>query len=202
MILLQNFTGDNSISGIRKISTDMNFLYSYCDLTDVDNMLLTQSGSADRRLEILNVRALIKECGLDLKITYKKRKPIVENGFISISHSDSLAAIVWHPTKEYAIDIEEFSGRTERISKRAFSETELNFATNDSFKLNILWNIKECVYKLANIQGLDFKAQIKVEPFVENSQIKASLITAENTKEFIFNSGTILNHSFVWGCEV
>lgn len=201
MLILENFAGEKTVSGIRKITDNIEFLYSYCNLTDVDNMLISQSGSLGRRLEILNVRALIKECGLDLKITYKQRKPIVQNGFIGISHSDSLAAIVWHPEKEIAIDIEEIGERIMRISRRAFSDSELKFANNDLIKLNLLWNTKECVYKLSGIKGVDFKQQIRVLPFDSIGEIRAELISDSVTRSFKFNSSTILNQSLVWGSE-
>jgi hypothetical protein len=202
MILLENFCDKNAISGIRKITNDVNFLYAYCELTDVDNMILSQSGSLYRRLEILNVRALVKELGIKTSISYKHRKPICPNGFISISHSDSLAAIIWSPETEYAIDIEEVSSRITRIAKRAFSDSELEFAGNDLLKLNLLWNCKECVYKLAEIKGLDFKAQIRVFPFVENGKLSAELKTNDLTRRFEFDYGEISNHSFVWGKEI
>ncbi len=201
MILLQEFSPKPSVSGIRKITDDVNFLYSYCELSDVDNMILSQSGSLGRRLEILNVRALIKELGLNINITYKSRKPQCENGFISISHSDSLAAVIWSPDAEIAIDIEEINSRITRIAQRAFSVPELDFANGDLLKLNLLWNCKECVYKLAEIKGLDFKQQIKVLPFDESGKINAELFHNEKTSFFEFEYGELLNHSFVWGKE-
>ena len=45
MCVLKNFVQGKAISGIKEISKDLNYLYSYCDLTAVDNMLLMQSGS-------------------------------------------------------------------------------------------------------------------------------------------------------------
>lgn len=202
MLILENFGEEKTVSGVRKITDDIEFLYSYCNLTDIDNMLISESGSLDRRLEILNVRALIKECGLDLSITYKQRKPIVQNGFIGISHSDTLAAIIWHPEKEIAIDVEELGERIKRISHRAFSDSELEFANNDLLKLNLLWNTKECVYKLIGIKGVDFKKQIRVLPFDNNNEIRAELISDSEPKYFNFNSSTVLNNSLVWGSEV
>ncbi|MCK9256162.1 MAG: 4'-phosphopantetheinyl transferase superfamily protein [Bacteroidales bacterium] len=202
MFELKNFVPGKAVSGIREISKDIKYLYSYCDLTDVDNMLLMQSGSLSRRLEILNTRALIKDCGLNLSITYKNRKPLVENGFISISHSDSLVAFVWNLDFEITIDIEEIGERIKRISKRAFSENELNFANNELIKLNLLWNVKESVYKLANIKGLEFKTQINVLPFTDIENIKAELISSNKKRNFLFQGKILNNHSLVFGREI
>jgi hypothetical protein len=202
MILLKDFCKDDAVCGIRKITTDLNFLYNYCDLTDVDNMILSQSGSSTRRLELLNVRALIKELNLNLSITYKARKPVCNNGFIGISHSDSLVAVIWSEKSRFAIDIEEISDRITRIAKRAFSQDELDFADNNTEKLNLLWNCKECVYKLANIVGLDFKQQIKVIPFLENERIICELTHDNIISVYQFEYGIILNHTFVWGKQI
>jgi len=202
MILLENFSIKPSISGIRKISNDINFLYSFCDLSDVDNMILSHSSSLHRRLEILNVRALIKELGLNLKITYKNRKPICDNGYISISHSDSLAAVIWNPETEYAVDIEEISPRMTRIAYRAFSEKELAFANNDIRLLTILWNCKECVYKIGGNKAVEFREQINVLPFHEGEKIYCELTENNKISTFEFESGLILNHSYVWGKQI
>jgi len=202
MILLENFSIKPSISGICKISNDIDFLYSFCDLSDVDNMIISHSASLHRRLEILNVRALIKELGLNLKITYKNRKPICDNGYISISHSDSLAAVIWNPETEYAVDIEEISPRMTRIAYRAFSEKELAFANNDIRLLTILWNCKECVYKIAGNKAVEFREQINVLPFREGEKIYCELTENNKISTFEFESGLISNHSYVWGKQI
>lgn len=202
MIVLKNFVKANSVSAVRTISKDIEELYAFCTLSDVDNMILMQSGSLDRRLEILNVRALIKECGLNLNITYKKRKPQVQNGYISISHSDSLVAIVWNSDFEIAVDIEEIGERIIRISKRAFSEKELEFANNNLINLHLMWGVKECVYKLAEVQGLEFKSQIHIYPFSENEKIKAELYHQGVTRKFLCDYQIVENHCLTWGNEV
>jgi len=202
MILLSNFCGHNTVSGIRKISKDEKELYSFCDLTDVDNMILSHS-SLHRRLEILNVRALIKELGLNIKIHYKARKPICNHGFISITHSDDLAAVIWSKDTEYSVDIEKISSRMIRISKRAFSEKELEFSGTDLFKLTIMWNCKECIYKLANETGLDFRNQLQVMPFSSSENIICNYTDSRNVvKTFSFQYGKILDHTYVWGKQI
>jgi len=202
MILVENFCKKPSVSGINNISSDIDSLYSFCDLSDVDNMIISHSASLHRRLEILNVRALIKELGLDIKITYKNRKPICESGFISISHSDSLVAVIWNPDTEYAVDIEEISPRMTRIAYRAFSEKELAFANNDITKLTLLWNCKECVYKIAGNKAVEFREQINVLPFREGEKIYCELTDNNIISSFEFESGLISNHSFVWGKQI
>ncbi|MDD3740947.1 MAG: 4'-phosphopantetheinyl transferase superfamily protein [Bacteroidales bacterium] len=202
MLLVSNFSGQNSVSGIRKITQNEKELYEYCDLSDVDNMILSHS-SLGRRLEILNVRALIKELGLNIKIHYKDRKPICDDGFISISHSDDLACVIWSRDTEYSVDIEKISSRMLRISNRAFSDEELSFAGKDLRKMTILWNCKECVYKLANSKGINFKQQIQVLPFSENGKIICNYFCDSNCqKTYKFDYKQVLDHTYVWGKQI
>ncbi|HOZ29469.1 MAG TPA: 4'-phosphopantetheinyl transferase superfamily protein [Bacteroidales bacterium] len=202
MILVSNFSNEDSISGIREITKNEIELYSFCNLSDVDNMILSHS-SLNRRLEILNVRALIKELRLDIKIHYKERKPICSDGFISITHSDDLAAVIWSRNTEYSIDIERISPRLLRIAKRAFSETELEFALADLIKLSLLWNCKECVYKLANDKGMNFQKQIQVQPFSNIKEILCHYIDNKGNKRiYRFSGGQILDHTYVWGKQI
>ena len=111
-------------------------------------------------------------------------------------------AFVWNLDFEITIDIEEIGERIKRISKRAFSENELNFANNELIKLNLLWNVKESVYKLANIKGLEFKTQINVLPFTDIENIKAELISSNKKRNFLFQGKILNNHSLVFGREI
>ena len=198
-LLKQIFDNGESLLGIRKIDSDENQLTGYCSLNDVDNVILNDCSSVERRLEILNVRALIKDLGLDLKITYKHRKPIANFGKISISHSDSLVAVIWSKSFEYAIDIEEVAERITRISKRAFSNSELEFAEGNLIKLNLMWNCKESVYKIAENKGLSFKEQIRVHPFADDKKIMCEMIIENEKSFFEFEYGMLENHTFVYG---
>jgi len=150
----KKYIDENSVLAITKIDKNEHKLRNICNLSDVDLFLLEHSSSTQRRLEILNVRFLLKEIGISENITYKNRKPIIENGFISISHSDKYAGIIYSRNSQYSIDIEELDGRILRISKRAFNDKELDISKNDITVLNHFWNAKECVYKLAGTKGI------------------------------------------------
>jgi phosphopantetheinyl transferase len=179
----KKYIDENSVLAITKIDKNEHKLRNICNLSDIDLFLLEHSSSTQRRLEILNVRFLLKEIGISENITYKNRKPIIENGFISISHSDKYAGIIYSRNSQYSIDIEELDGRILRISKRAFNDKELDISKNDITVLNHFWNAKECVYKLAGTKGIEFKTQILLEEF-------------NNTKSAIFSLNTISNKTY------
>lgn len=190
---------NHTVLGIKKIENDEMFLRNACELTDVDLFILQNSSSQQRRLEILNVRYLLKLLKIKTSITYKKRKPISSNGYISISHSEKFVSLIWSENKQYSIDIEELDGRIIRISKRAFNEFELSWAKNNPIKLNYLWNAKECIYKLSENKGLEFKTQIRLHNYseIENSSI-FKLFTENKTEFFKIFFDTFNNHTLAY----
>ena len=133
-----------------------------CNLTDEDNHVIERCSADKRRIELLAVRTLLKTTGINQNIHYNDRKPYLDNGYISISHSSNIAAIIFNPDFPVGIDIETISPRIRRIATRAFSESELAAADDDLEKLTVLWNCKECVFKLANDEGIDFRNKIEV----------------------------------------
>ncbi len=198
-VIITNFASQKSLSGIWEISESECALRNLCSLTDYDKNLLENIGSELRRKEILAVRALIKHLNPKIHIKYQNRKPVCNIGNISISHSDTLAAIVWHPTKKTTVDIEQINDRIHRIAHKAFSQDEIGFANNITERLTKLWSCKECVYKLADIQGVDFIKQIFVSEFKQNTDIKCQLKTSSKLIEYNFKQMNIKNHVLVWG---
>lgn len=200
-LLLKKLNQDNSVLGIWEMTEDENSLLSLCNLTNEDIDLLDRIKSKTRRIEILATRVLIKSLDLDISINYEGRKPICNNGFISISHSDELVCIIWHPNLQTTIDIERIDERIARISKRAFSDSELAFASNDLKILTILWNCKEAVYKICNKQVVDFKLHIKVLPFKLGDKISCEFINNNTITNFEFYYSDISNQTYVWGLK-
>ncbi len=198
-LIKQTFSDNNSLSGIWKITESEDSLRNLCNLTDYDKELLQNISNEHRRKEILAVRALLKCLNPELSITYNDRKPICNKGFISITHSDNFAAIIWHPSKKVAIDIEHINDRIKRIAKRAFNDKELEFAEGNTEILTTIWSCKECVFKLVDISGIDFKKQIFISDIDDNHNIKCKLLVGLKESHFYFHHKIIDNHILVWG---
>ena len=137
-------------------------LHAMCDLCDEDLCRIDNCKAPKRRIELLSVRALLKAVGINQTIHYNDSKPYLDNGYISISHSADIAAIIYNPDYPVGIDIEKISPRIQRIATRAFSDEEIAVANGDLEKLTILWNCKECVFKLADDEGIDFCEMISI----------------------------------------
>ncbi|MDL2262000.1 4'-phosphopantetheinyl transferase superfamily protein [Bacteroidales bacterium OttesenSCG-928-I21] len=202
-LILKNFSNNDAVSGIWKILETEAELLQLCNLNDYDKELLKKTSSSSRRLEILAVRAIINELELSLSIKYKDGKPICSNGYISISHSKDFAVIVWHQYKKLGVDIEKIDKRLYKIAERAFSEEELLFANKDLKKLCLLWNCKECVFKLFDNQDIEFKAQIKVMPFEIELNDKIICEFYGNDDKIIFELSflQIEDNTLVWGID-
>ena len=193
-------------------------LRAMCDLTDEDNNLIERCAAQKRRIELLAVRALLKAVGINQTIHYNDRKPYLDEGYISISHSANMAAIIYNPNYPVGIDIETIAPRIRHIAERVFSDTELAAAADDIEKLNILWNCKECVFKLANDEGIDFSEMIGVDiPLPETlpelshevlpelvegcriAHIGCTLTKSGHAKHFSFSAMKIEGNTVVWG---
>ena len=138
-------------------------LRAMCDLCDEDLCRIDNCKAPKRRIELLSVRALLKAVGINQTIHYSDSKPYLDNGYISISHSADIAAIIYNLDYPVGIDIEKISPRIQRIATRAFSDEEIAVANGDLEKLTILWNCKECVFKLADDEGIDFREMISIQ---------------------------------------
>jgi phosphopantetheinyl transferase len=106
----------------------------------------------------------------EIKIAYDDYgKPFLESSSdsISVSHSGDFSAAIVSHDKTVGIDIEKVSSRIERIREKFLSPEELAGITgNHSLEmLYICWGAKESLYKLNGNPGLDFKKDIRIEPF-------------------------------------
>lgn len=198
-LIITDFANENSRSGVWEICEPEIELLKNCNLTDYDKFLLQEIKSEQRKIEFLSVRALINYLIPEIAIEYDDRRPVCNKGYIGISHSNNYAAVIWNPEKRPTIDIEEIDDRIKRIANRAFNEAEIKFANNNIETLTLIWSCKECIYKIANIKGLDFKKQIFVSDFTDNQKIKCTLKTKTGEQSFLLNKKLLLGQSLVWG---
>ena len=191
-------------------------LRTLCDLSDEDLRIIDSCKSNSRHIELLSVRALLKAVGIHQTIHYDDCRPYLDEGYISISHSSDVAAIIYSPDHPVAIDIEHIDPRIQIVAKRMFSDEELAAANGDLEKLTILWNCKECVFKLAQDDGIDFRKMIEVDlsydfsfqdnsskenPIVHNPIIHCTLKKSGSTKHFSFSAMKFEDNMVAWGRE-
>ena len=212
LLIQSHILPDKSLVAFWKMEETEEQLRAMCNLTDEDNDIIERCSANKRRIELLAVRALLKAVGINQTIHYSDRKPYLDEGYISISHSANIAAIIYNPDFPVGIDIETVAPRIRRIASRAFSENELAAAEDDLEKLTVLWNCKECVFKLANDDGIDFREMIEVvlpSNFSfqynfnkEKSIIHCTLNKSGQTRHFALEAMKIEENTVVWGVEM
>ena len=151
-----------------------------------------------RKKEFLSSRLLLNELLPNIPIAYNTYgAPEVENdNFISISHSENLAAIIISKTK-VGLDIEKISEKPLRLSSKFISKDHHNPLSEEEGTL--IWCCKEAIFKWHQKGNLDFIKDIIIQPFLieERGKIKAEfknkLLTLFYTK--------INSHFLVYVCD-
>jgi phosphopantetheinyl transferase len=167
-------TEENSIINIEK--NGINFFLSRKKLFHLDEVFLFEKEknslsnfkNLSRMSEFLGIRDLRNRFFTDSEINYTDEgKPYLSNSsdFISISHSTNFLALATAPYP-IGIDIEECNERILKLKDRFLSETEKMIVnTNDISSLTAAWCIKEALFKLGKVKGVDFKKDLIIEKF-------------------------------------
>ena len=127
---------------------------------------------------------------------------------ISISHTDGMVA-VQISNQPTGVDVEKISGRVAKIAHKFLSPTELKAIDikNQLLHMYAYWGAKETIYKIYGRKRLDFKKDIRIEPFKieKKGSIKANLKTKEaisfNLDYFIYNAPNQNKYMVVKFCE-
>ena len=178
--------------GIWEISESINELKAL-----IKGVKLDQIKSQKRKLEILAVRALLKEMCGNVKLSYNKfGAPVLDNNNkISISHSKQLVAIILSELKS-SIDTEMISKRILKIKDKFISKNDnINESQED---LTIAWSTKECIFKWHQKGNLNFKDDISIKS-IDHSTKKIEVSFDKNL--FILNFLKINNHILVYVCK-
>ncbi len=127
-----------------------------------------------RRVEYLAIRVLLCELTGEEKCVgyHPSGKPyLIDASYqVSISHTHGWAAVILHPTRRVAIDIERINDRAKRLRERFLNENEL-LASPEGFSeiyAVLCWSAKESLYKRIDYQGADFRDELHLERFEMN----------------------------------
>ena len=89
---------------------------------------------------------------------YEADRPVLQRGFISLSHGGSWALAAYHPLLEVGIDVEGPRSQLSKVIKRVASERECR-----EFEEPMIWGAKESVYKAVGQAGLDWRREIEIQ---------------------------------------
>ncbi len=143
------------------------------DADTVQNEAQAQFRSEGRIKEWTAVRVLLcTMLGRQVHIEYKDNGapllPDYERLHISISHTQGYVAIALSETTCVGVDVEQI----ERTATPRVERVRNHFMRNDEMAESIVglllhWSAKEAAYKAIGRQGVDFKEELRIQPFDE-----------------------------------
>ena len=194
---------DNNLA-VWQIDESADDLYARLERKEWYERPLAQFKLDKRKREWLAVRVLLKELlGYEAQIAYRENgEPYLLNSshYISVSHTDSYAAVYIHKEKRVGVDIEcRPSEKILRIAHK-FINPDREFVSNHNKQLHLLlhWSAKETVFKALGKEGIEFARQLIVTPFVVDQEGAAfQLIAKIDWRETFFDVFYTVNDSFV-----
>lgn len=126
-----------------------------------------------KRAEWVTARLAIRDAmeALDLpypgfyKDKHGKSHVLKGGGQVSISHTNGVAAAIFHKENPVGIDIEHIRERVLKIGPKFLSDSELDFAQKDPLLHTIAWSAKESIFKCNGKNGISLRKNILLEPF-------------------------------------
>jgi len=141
-------------------------------LTSGEKSIYQTINHKNRKMQWLGCRLALASV-IDLNpvpISYNNHgKPYLAGsaGFLSLSHSGTLAAAIYSSLHPVGIDIELIRSRIERVANRFLLPEELAFlpGAGRMEPLTLCWSVKEAVYKIFGTPEIDLQRDIVIEPF-------------------------------------
>ena len=191
---------DNTIVGIWKITETLDNLSKSVSLSSTSKELLKNRKSKVHKLQFLGVRAILLELGYSVdSLSYQDNTPILNDSKkISISHSNLFSCVIISDLK-VGIDVQKTDHKINTIAKKFIGYETLYLDVDDFKRMTIIWNIKESIYKIANINRLDYKTHLLVVPFNLCDNFTYAWLIYKNLKErYASYFFTIENYSFAY----
>ncbi len=208
-LLFKEYVKPGCLLGIWETSEDFITLYSDLNLSEDEVHTLNSFGNYSRKLEWLTVRSLLNDLvGRKVKIHYNgKRKPFLndEKFNISISHSKRLTSVILSREHRVGIDMEHMSGKITGLSEKFLSSEEESAISKEREKYHIYlyWCAKEALYKICDMQNLNFKKDIIIDPFEprDNGTFTGRVIKSGVNEEFQLEYFRYGDYLIVWCCK-
>jgi 4'-phosphopantetheinyl transferase len=187
-----------------KISETFDELSSEIILTQKSQFRLENMKSEMHQRGFLSVRKLLQVAGyndFDLFYDESGKPSLLDNKFISISHSHEMSAIIIS-NEPVGIDLEIQKEKVLKIASKFMDISHLkNLSYQDQIKKStVIWGIKETIYKIENQKGISFPDHIFESEFdLINKKAMAKLRFQNKEKNFNIHFEEIENYILVWG---
>lgn len=185
MLIRKEYTDTGGVLGIWKMEESRDALLHLfpAHLRPEVEAYINGIRSDSRAIEWLSTRIMLFELLGKEQIIHNREdgSPFLEDGkpYISISHTKNYAAILLHELCRVGVDIEQRSERVKKIAWKFISANEYLDPAQKTIHQLLHWSAKECLFKLMNEQGIDFKKHLYIHPFTPAVK---GMITATETK--------------------
>ena len=176
-----------------------------CSVKSSYETAVARFGSVQREREWLASRLLLSTVtGRPAHMAHTESgKPFLTDStqHISLSHTKEYAAVAISDTQDIGVDIEQYSPRVQRVSKRFLhpQEQPLPFKGDLTWGLLLYWSAKESIYKCMEHPDADFR-NILIHSFTPS---EAGRFHAESLSEHTpcqFNISYVIGQNFVLTC--
>lgn len=152
---------------IWKLEESLDFLRKKILLSEACIERLSRLKTLEHKKQFLSSRIMLMDQGIassDL-LYLSSGQVVTKKGFISISHSKEMVAVVFSKEKKVGIDIQKMDSKIFRSIKRV-CDKELNYLDKENLKEHaVVWSAKESAYKLLGGEIKNFKKDIFVKSF-------------------------------------
>ena len=179
-----------------EIKETIDFLKSELNLSDFSKNTLRKKKSEIHQKQFLAVRNILELLSIhDSDISYDlDGKPFIKSIYISISHSKEFVAVLVSDQK-VGVDIESNSDKCFQI-KQKFIGVENEFPIKIDRKIaQILWNMKESLFKMMDFKEIDFKENFIVIPFSLNEK-QTKIWFVKNELSQVYNVNYFINKNY------
>jgi 4'-phosphopantetheinyl transferase len=195
--------------GILELNETCSVLLQEFRFTEKEQLEYSKITNEKRKCEFLAVRLLLQKMmqkKQEIYYTNSGRPFLQEKLHISISHSPELAVILL-TDKPSGVDVESLQRKTDTIATRFLSNSELQHidtTPNPAITRILYWCAKEALFKCTPWEGIDFKSQILIKPFLPDSgsgDFFGQLIKNNQPVNFVFHYFIQNNNAIVYCIE-
>lgn len=206
MLIRKDYSVNGSLMGIWKMDENIEELLELFPPTIRSEAVnYIKSVRSKRRIrEWLSTRIMLFELLGEVKIIQNREdgKPYLEDRsyHISISHTRNHAAILLNKSFPVGIDIEIKSDRVEKLAHKFVSESEYIDPEQKILHQLLHWSVKECMFKLINEMGIDFRKHLLIHRFIPalNGIITATEFKTKENRTYSLNYEVHPEYVLTW----
>ncbi|MHA7129001.1 4'-phosphopantetheinyl transferase family protein [Algoriphagus namhaensis] len=137
-----------------------------------------------KRKEWITSRLAIYEALRSMNLPYPgfykdkhgKSQSMSGEGHVSLSHTEGMAAALYHQEKPVGLDLEPLREKVLRVGPRFLAREELEFLKDDVSHYTMAWSAKESIFKCQGKRGVSFRENILLEPFDKEAKYIRGII--------------------------